>query len=131
MHFGRVLSDQYPTAMLSRGYKRGRNPFINILTGRICAHTHVRSFFIYYQNLGILYGFGRKNLGILYFFLKKNSGISVSDTDRKDVIVHERVYIDHLVRIIDESEEMTPDDEKCVKSQFPVIIVDSDQSDKT
>ena len=56
---------------------------------------------------------------------------TVSDTDRKDVIANERVYIDHLVRIIDESEEMTPDDEERVKSQFPVIIVDSDQSDKS
>ena len=44
---------------------------------------------------------------------------------------HERVYIDHLVRIIDESEEMTPDYEERVKSQFPVIIIDSDQSDKS
>ena len=50
---------------------------------------------------------------------------TVSDTDRKDAIVHERVYIDHLVRIIDESEEMTPDYEERVKSQFPVIIIDT------
>ncbi len=56
---------------------------------------------------------------------------TVSDTDRKDVIAHERVYIDHLVRIIDESEEKTPDYEGRVKSQFPVIIIDSDQSDKS
>jgi hypothetical protein len=56
---------------------------------------------------------------------------TVSDTDRKDVIAHERVYIDHLVRIIDESEVKTPDYEKCVKSQFPVIIVDSDQSGRS
>ena len=56
---------------------------------------------------------------------------TVSDSDRKDVIVHERVYIDHLVRIIDESEEKTPDYEECVKSQYPVIIIDFDQSDKS
>ena len=56
---------------------------------------------------------------------------TVSDTDRKDVIAHEGVYIDHLVRIIDESEGKTPDYEKCVKSLYPVIIIDSDQSDKS
>ena len=56
---------------------------------------------------------------------------TVSDTDRKDVIAHERVYIDHLVRIIDESEEMAPDYEERVKSLFPVIIIDFDQSDKS
>lgn len=36
-----------------------------------------------------------------------------------------------LVRIIDESEEKTPDYEERIKSQFPVIIIDSDQSDKS
>ena len=56
---------------------------------------------------------------------------TVSDTDRKDVIAHESVYIDHLVRIIDESEEMTPDHEERVKSQFSVIIIDSDQSGRS
>lgn len=56
---------------------------------------------------------------------------TVSDTDRKDVIAHESVYIDHLVRIIDGSEEMTPDCAERVKSQFPVIIIDFDQSDKS
>jgi hypothetical protein len=56
---------------------------------------------------------------------------TVSDTDRKDVIAHEGVYIDHLVRIIDESEEKTPDYEERIKSQNPVIIIDSDQSDKS
>ena len=56
---------------------------------------------------------------------------TVSDTDRKDVIAHERVYIDHLVRIIDESEEMTPDYEERVKSLYPVIIIDSDQSGRS
>lgn len=55
---------------------------------------------------------------------------TVSDTDRKDVIANERVYIDHLVRILDESEEMTPDYEERAKSQYPVIIIDTDQSDK-
>lgn len=56
---------------------------------------------------------------------------TVSDADRNDVIAHERVYIDHLVRIIDESEEMTPDCEERLKSQYPVIIIDSDQSGRS
>ena len=56
---------------------------------------------------------------------------TVSDTDRKDVIAHERVYIDHLVRIIDESEVMTPDCEERLKSRFPVIIIDFDHPDKS
>lgn len=57
--------------------------------------------------------------------------VSDTDIDRKDVIIFEEVYVDQLVQVIDEAVELTPDYEERVKSLFPVIIIDFDQSDKS
>ncbi len=77
-------------SFLSSIYKYRYNLFFNhyqilhyILTDRMCAHTHVRSFFIYYQNLGILYGFGRKKFGDFIHNRKNKFGDFVHFSQKK------------------------------------------------